>query len=137
MPGDSPSALGTAQGSETVLVVDDEAIVLSVTARLLARLGYRVLTANSGREAIEEYRRNRETIAAVIVDLFMPDADGAEVMAELKAIDPSVKMLLASGCTEGHAAERAKAHGLAGVVCKPYDIATLSRELRSALDRPA
>ncbi|MBW2449135.1 MAG: response regulator, partial [Deltaproteobacteria bacterium] len=91
------SADKIAHGTETILLVDDEDMIVDVSRKLLEKLGYTVLTAVSGREAIEMYQKHLKKIALVIVDMIMPGLDGGETYDELKKIDPDIKVLLASG----------------------------------------
>jgi CheY-like chemotaxis protein/anti-sigma regulatory factor (Ser/Thr protein kinase) len=86
--------------SQTVLLVDDEPLVLRAGTRMLQTLGCSVLSARNGREAIETFKSNRDAIGLVILDLIMPEMDGTETLAQLKAIAPSVPVLLASGYTQ-------------------------------------
>jgi two-component system, cell cycle sensor histidine kinase and response regulator CckA len=80
-------------GSGTVLLVDDEETVLSVTAELIRRLGYTVLCARSGREALEIFARERDRIDVVILDMIMPEMGGGEVFDQLRRANPRVKVL--------------------------------------------
>jgi len=83
-------------GSETVLLVDDEERVLDVTREILEKTGYQVLTARSGREAVEVYEKNLPHIALVILDMIMPDMGGEATFRRLKDLHPEVKVLLSS-----------------------------------------
>ncbi|MEJ2164616.1 MAG: PAS domain S-box protein [Desulfobacterales bacterium] len=127
---DEPEILS---GSETILLVDDEQLIIDVGGKLLQRMGYRVLTAGHGDQAIEIYRRNKDAIALVILDLIMPQVGGGEVYDRLKEIDPQVKVLLSSGYSvDGQAAEILK-RGCNGFIQKPFRPEALSQKIRAIL----
>jgi CheY-like chemotaxis protein len=95
-----------ARGRKTILLVDDEDMVLAVGAQLLERLGYTVFSASSGREAIDLFQKKANAIDLVILDIVMPIMSGSEVYDRLKAIDPRIKVLLSSGYSiDGQARE--------------------------------
>jgi signal transduction histidine kinase/CheY-like chemotaxis protein len=122
-------------GSETVLLVDDEQLVIDVGGELLKRMGYRVLTAGHGNQAIEIYRQNKGAIAIVILDLIMPQVSGGEVYDRLKQIDPQVKVLLSSGYSvDGQASEILK-RGCNGFIQKPFRPDALSKKIRAILSQ--
>ena len=111
--------------SETVLVIDDEDIVRSIAKGVLSRCGLEVLTANGGVEGIDVFRRKQREISLVVLDLTMPDLSGEEVLRELQAIRPDVKVLLSSGYSEVEIKARFSGKRLAGFVQKPYTAAAL------------
>jgi two-component system, cell cycle sensor histidine kinase and response regulator CckA len=119
-------------GSGVVLFVDDEETLRALGSRMLERLGYQVITACDGREAVEIYRARRSEIDLVILDLTMPHLDGGQAFGELRSIDPNVRVILASGYTPEDVASRIGADALAGVLQKPYTLSRL-RDLLSAL----
>jgi two-component system cell cycle sensor histidine kinase/response regulator CckA len=120
-------------GTETVLIVDDEKLVLDVGRQMLIKLGYHVLVANSGAEAIEIYRENRESIRIVILDMIMPKMGGNETFDHLKAINSNVRVLLSSGYSiNGEATEILK-KGCHGFIQKPFNLEQLSRKMRETL----
>ncbi|MBL0715513.1 MAG: PAS domain S-box protein, partial [Desulfosarcina sp.] len=84
-------------GSETILLVDDESMIVEVGEKMLQKFGYEVLVARSGKEAVDIYRNARDRIAIVILDMIMPEWDGGQNFDELTKIDPAVKVLLSSG----------------------------------------
>jgi CheY-like chemotaxis protein len=123
----------TVAGSGTVLLVDDEEIVREVGGSMLERLGYRVLSAGGGREAIEVFRREKDRIDLVILDLIMPGIGGGETFDRLKQIDPNVRVLLASGYSiDGKAGEILR-RGCRGFIQKPFTIDQLSEKIRDIL----
>ena len=121
-------------GYETVLLVDDEQVVLEVAGGMLTSLGYTVIAAINGKDAIEAYEKERDTIDMVILDMIMPGLSGRETCNRLKAIDPSVKILLSSGYNvDGQATEILKI-GCNGFIQKPFDMRRLSRKIREILN---
>ena len=124
------------KGSGTILLVDDEDSVRSVAGRILAHLGYRTLLASNGFEALEIYRRERDRIDLVILDMIMPDMEGLEISRKLKEIDPAVKILLSSGDSLNGEAQKVLEAGARGFIQKPYRIATLSRQIAEILGAP-
>jgi len=128
------SADKIAHGTETILLVDDEDMIVDVSRKLLEKLGYTVLTAVSGREAIEMYQKHLKKIALVIVDMIMPGLDGGETYDELKKIDPDIKVLLASGYSIDGQAQDILYRGCNGFIQKPFNIKRLSHKVRTVLD---
>jgi PAS domain S-box-containing protein len=120
-------------GSETVLLVDDEELILDVGVQMLKKMGYRVLTASHGDQAIEIYRRNKEPIAIVILDLVMPQISGGEIYDRLKAIDSNVKVLLSSGYSVDGQATEILNRGCDGFIQKPFRLDELSKKIRTIL----
>jgi two-component system cell cycle sensor histidine kinase/response regulator CckA len=118
--------------ASTVLVVDDEPDVRAVTSRLLARLGYRVLTAAGGPVALDMYRAHASEIAVVLLDLTMPQMSGKEVFGALRQIDAGVRVVMMSGYTP----EEMRAHfteaSPAGFLQKPFTPALLHELVRKA-----
>ena len=117
------------EGSGTVLLVDDEEIILSVAEEMIQTLGYNVLTAANGQAAIAIYEAEKDTIGLVVLDLIMPGMGGGDVFDRLKAIDPEVKVLLSSGYSiDGQAAAIMKRGGR-GFIQKPFSIQELSQKI--------
>ncbi|MCP5104586.1 MAG: response regulator, partial [bacterium] len=85
------------KGRETILMVDDEDFVLDVGVEMLGEMGYTVLAAAGGKEALEVFQKNRERIDMVILDMIMPEIGGGETFNRLKKLDPGIKVLLSSG----------------------------------------
>jgi len=125
------------KGTETILIVDDEDIVLDVGVEVLKTLGYRVLAARSGPEAIEIYRQKAGEIDMVILDMIMPEMGGGRVFDAMKGINPSVKVLLASGYSLNGQASNILSRGCRGFIQKPFSIIDLSRKIREVLGKPA
>ena len=122
-----------AKNTETVLFVDDEDIVRDVGKKIMGRMGYDVILACSGKEAIEVYQERHGDIDVVILDLVMPDMQGGEAFDELRAINEEVKVLLSSGYgLEGEAQEIMR-RGCNGFMQKPFNMRELSVKLREIL----
>jgi two-component system, cell cycle sensor histidine kinase and response regulator CckA len=130
---DSP--LEMVKRSGTVLLVDDEEMIIQVGGEILERIGYRVLSANSGEKALELFKSCTEPIDLVILDMIMPEMSGAEVFYRLREIDPRAKVLLSSGYSmEGQARELLK-KGCMGFIQKPYSMSDLSRKVKDAIEQ--
>lgn len=128
------STTATAQeGSETVLLVDDEPMIIDIGQEILTLLGYNVLTAASGREALEVYSANRDKIDLVIIDMIMPEIGGGELYDRLKQIHPAVRVLLCSGYSIDGQAREILDRGCKGFIQKPYNVSQLSIKIREAL----
>ena len=85
------------EGNGTILIVDDEEMVLNVGTELVKHMGYDVLEARSGKEAIEVYKKNKCKVDMVVLDMIMPDMDGGRAYEQMKEINPDVKVILTSG----------------------------------------
>ena len=112
------------KGAGTVLLVDDEETVRGIGAEMLKELGFNVVTANDGREAIEAYKA-KEVISFVILDLTMPHMDGEHCFRELRTLNPKVKVIMSSGFSELEVTQKFVGKGLAGFIQKPYKLSTL------------
>ncbi len=121
-------------GVETILVVDDEIPILEVAQDLLSQYGYRVLTASSGKAALDIYRDQRGEIELVILDLGMPGMGGDQCLEELMKLDPEVKIIIASGYPVEDRIEELADKGVAGFIGKPYRLAGLLQKVREVLD---
>jgi PAS domain S-box-containing protein len=132
---DAPRAAGILKGSECLLLVDDEELILEPGKTILEEMGYRVLTARSGAEAVQVYRSHGHEIDLVILDMIMPGLSGAKVYAQLRAIRPDVKVLLASGYEMDHQARELLEQGCSDFIHKPFDVVLLSRRLRELLEK--
>jgi len=116
----APAPASTWRGSGTVLIVDDEETVRAVASRLLGGFGFEVVVTTSGREAVASFREDPGKFCAVLLDLTMPEMSGADTFAELRRLDPAVKVVLMSGFTEQDAVARFHKNDLAGFVSKPF-----------------
>lgn len=122
------------RGTEKILVVDDEEAVRIVIQRSLEHLGYKVMVANNGLEAIEIYRLNPKNFDLVIIDMIMPLMSGDELFEKLKEINPQVAVMLASGYSSDARARAILDHGGLGFIQKPFAIEELAQEVRRCLD---
>jgi PAS domain S-box-containing protein len=121
-------------GTETVLLVDDEEMILAVAADMLKTLGYRVISARGGQAALSLYVEKGKQIDLVLLDLIMPDRSGKETFAQLKALNPQVRVLLSSGYSIDGEAAAIMQQGCGGFIQKPFDLKQLSNKLREVLD---
>jgi PAS domain S-box-containing protein len=118
----------------TILVVDDEAIVRNVTARLLKSFGFETLLARDGSEGLAQFEQHLPEVRAVLLDLTMPGLDGQAVFQKLRDLRPDVPVLLMSGYNEQEAISRFESKGLAGFLQKPFTVEKLAAKLRSILE---
>lgn len=120
-------------GNETILLVDDEEIILEVGSELLKSLGYTVITAENGKKALEVFRSRPTEIALVVLDMVMPEMGGSDVFDQLKGIKSDVKVLLSSGYSLNGQASAILQRGCAGFIQKPFHIRQLSKKIRDVL----
>jgi PAS domain S-box-containing protein len=116
-----------------ILVVDDEQLVLTVARAALERAGCQVTLASSGPEAIEFLRSSEEGYSLIVLDLSMPGMSGIETLAELRALNPAVPILLASGYSEAEMRQRAEGLTVSGFVQKPFTSKNLREKILSHL----
>ncbi len=121
------------RASGIALVVDDEEPVRRVASRILEYMGFEVLTAEDGREAVAIFESRHRDIRFVLLDMMMPRMGGDRVFTELRRIDPEVCVVLTSGYNEQDAVDRFVGRGLAGFIQKPYRKEDLERMVREAL----
>ncbi|HEV8375854.1 MAG TPA: CHASE domain-containing protein, partial [Candidatus Polarisedimenticolia bacterium] len=120
-------------GNGTILVVDDDEAVRSVATAFLNELGYRVLTACDGAEAVETYRIQRQGIDLVIIDMMMPKLGGRECFRALKEINPRLRAVLSTGYDFNAAVQEILDEGMNGFIQKPYQMRQLSEVVSAAL----
>jgi CheY-like chemotaxis protein len=119
--------------STTILLVDDEKMVVEVTRELLESLGYRVYAAGSGQEALALYMEKRDEIDLVILDMIMPGISGGETFDRLKELNPDIRVLLSSGYSINGEAKDILDRGCNGFLQKPFHLEKLSRKVREIL----
>jgi len=121
-------------GTETILFADDEELVLDVGTEMMKNLGYTVIAARGGKQAVELYRKHKDTIELVILDVVMPDLSGLEACEQIRTINPQAKVILASGYGLDRDIEAKINQGMATFIQKPFDLKNLSQEIRSVLE---
>ena len=126
-PSPSPSR------SDILLLVDDEATVRDTASKLLARIGYEVLCAADGEQAIALFREQAAHISGVILDLTMPHLDGVQTLAQLRTIRADIPVLISSGYSEQDVLRRFAGLQVSGFISKPYTLATLQAALSQGL----
>jgi two-component system cell cycle sensor histidine kinase/response regulator CckA len=129
-PGDSEKV--APKGSERVLIVDDEDSVRLIMEKSLEHLGYSVVSATNGRDALELFNQGRYSL--VVLDMIMPGMAGDELFEHLQQIDPSVRVLIASGYASDGRIRKMLADGARGFIQKPFAIEELAEEVRRCLD---
>ena len=122
------------EGRETVLLVDDEDMIIDVGTRMLQKLGYQVFIARDGKEAIEVFKKHPEEIDLVVLDMIMPRMGGGETYDRIKQIKPDVKVLLSSGFSINGQASEILNRGCNGFIQKPFNLQNLSQNLREILE---
>ena len=131
VPAPAPPAW---RGEGTILVVDDEASIRAGASQVLEHEGFTVLMAADGHEAVAVFREHAETVRAVLLDLTMPDMDGATTARALRQIRPDVRVILSSGYTGEEATRQFTERDLAGFLQKPYALKALIAAVRGALE---
>ncbi|NIA19947.1 MAG: transporter substrate-binding domain-containing protein [Xanthomonadaceae bacterium] len=121
------------RGSGTILLVDDEETLRALGKEMLENLGFTVLLAEDGEQALEVYRRHMTEIKCVILDLTMPHMGGEQAFRELRQLNKDIKVIIASGYSESDIKEKFLGKGLAGVLQKPYLLTDLQNILRSII----
>jgi CheY-like chemotaxis protein len=132
--GEEANALLT--GGETILLVDDEPMILDVGMQMIQKLGYTVHVAESGTKALELYLKHNDRIQLIILDMIMPEMSGDETFNRLRSINAAVKVLLSSGYSINGEASKILERGCNGFIQKPFNLIELSRKIREILDSP-
>jgi len=135
IPSELPFEEGEIRGGhETILLIEDEPIVLELGRQMLQSLGYHVLTARDGYEGVTLYATWHSQIDLIMLDVVMPRMSGHEAFHQLRCINPNAKILLITGYSPEHVAAELLAQGALGVIQKPYERRELARAVRQALD---
>ena len=121
--------------AKTVLLVDDEEIVLGVGKQMLEKLGFSVLTAKNGKEALNVYKINQNDIDFVVLDMIMPDMGAADTYAGLQSINPVIKVLLSSGYGVDQQTSELLSRGCSGFIQKPFSMQSLSEKIEEILTK--
>ena len=128
-----PPPEGILKGPETILLVDDEPYILDVGVKMLEKMGYTVLKACCGEDAVRVFTDAHQQIDLVILDMIMPDIGGGEVFDRMRVVKPTIKVLLASGYSMGDAAVIIE-RGCNGFIQKPFGMEKLSHAIREVID---
>lgn len=129
--GHARSPAGKAHG--TILLVDDDEMILDVMSEMLALAGYTVVTANSGSSALDTYRNRSTAIDLVLLDIIMPELNGDVVFEKLKQINPNIKVICLSGYCADHTVEKMLAGGCCGYFPKPINFTELSNQIHNII----
>jgi DNA-binding response OmpR family regulator len=121
-------------GSETILLVDDEASVAGLAIEILKKSGYTVLVAPDGETALRIYGKERKRIALVLLDLIMPGMGGSRCLEELLRMNPEIRVIVASGVVADGYRQEVLDAGARDFLQKPYEMNELVRRVRSVLD---
>ena len=134
VPGKEARKKADYRGVETILLVDDEVDILDIGQNTLEQFGYTALMARSGEEAVETYARRGRDIDLVILDLGMPGMGGERCLQELLKMNPSVKVLIASGYAATQTVQAILRAGATGFMAKPYRLEDMLKKVREVLD---
>jgi PAS domain S-box-containing protein len=121
-------------GKETILIVDDEKMIIEVGREMLTAMGYIVITAEDGEKALDIVKSGKHEIDLVILDMIMPRLSGSETFTQLRNIDPELKIILSSGYSIDGEASDIMNKGCNGFVQKPFGMDILSNKIREVLD---
>jgi len=132
-PSSSITAPTPWRGAGTILIVDDEETIRETASAMLEEIGFDILTASDGLEGVATYRQHQQKIVAVLLDMTMPNLDGAGCFHALKQINPQVKVILSSGYNEQDSTQKFDNQELAGFIQKPYWPQALESTLRKVL----
>ncbi len=116
-------------GTEAVLLVDDEEIVVGVGKQMLQKLGYTVLVARNGQEAVDVCKSNPDEVGLVLLDMIMPGMEAGETYDQLKSINPAIKVLLSSGYSLDQNAAAIIERGCNGFIQKPFNMKNLQEKI--------
>ena len=130
---DNKSSENEWKGIGTILIADDEETICAIGKYMLEQVGFNVLTAFDGIEAVNTFREHADEIVCVILDLTMPHLSGEEVFKKINAIKPGIKVILSSGYDEQDAMKRFSSKEIAGFVQKPYAFDLLKEKLKNIL----
>jgi DNA-binding NtrC family response regulator len=141
LEGSQPENLNLGQeehlnGTERILVVDDEKLLLEFMGELLSRFGYTPLFAENGECALEILKAEVGRIDMVMLDLHMPGMGGFRCLEEMLGMDPTLKVLIASGYAATKKVNEARKIGAAGFIAKPYKHTQMLQKIREILDEP-
>ena len=124
----------SSEKEKTILLIDDEEMVINISEMMLKRLGYRVLKAHSGYEGLQLFEENKSKIDLIISDLEMPKMNGEEVMDKIREIDPQIKVMLSSGALTDADEKNVVNKGFNGFIKKPYNMNTLCEKMAEIIN---
>ncbi|MFN3396817.1 MAG: response regulator, partial [Thermodesulfovibrionales bacterium] len=116
-----------------ILLVDDEEMIRDVGRSIIESLGYRVITASNGKEAVEIYKDKGKEISLIIMDMVMPVMDGMTAFREIKRINPNAKVIISSGYSADKM-DILEKEGFAGLINKPYRLSDVAETIRKVLE---
>ena len=123
----------TAQEQKTILVVEDDDMLLELVASVLEENGYLVLKAEDGLQAVEQYTQHHHRIAVVLTDMGLPHLGGWEAFLKMKEVDPHVKTIMASGFFDPHLRAEMVSAGAVDFVQKPYVMNEVLQKIQEAI----
>lgn len=121
-------------GSETILIVDDQETIWDFLIEALQMLGYSVLLAENGIDAVEIYEANPGAVDLVLMDMIMPKLGGSQAFVKIREIDPQAKILLSSGFVNEEDIQHLLNQGACGFLSKPHRLPVVVKAIRDALD---
>ena len=122
------------RGDGTILVVDDEQQVRTITELMLAQFGFRVLTAEDGAAGVKTFAEHADEIDLVVMDLTMPKLSGEQAFVEMRKRRPDARIVLTSGYNESEAVGRLASSGVTAFLQKPFELEQLLTTVRKALE---
>ena len=122
------------QGNETILIVDDQETIWDFLIEALQMLGYSVLLAENGSDAVDIYEANPGAIDLVLMDMIMPKLGGSQAFVKIREIDPEAKILLSSGFVNEEDIQHLLKQGACGFLSKPHRLPVVVKAIREALD---
>ena len=132
--GENPVAAAPEQGSETILVAEDDPSVRNMVNMVLTKFGYRVILAENGQDVVDSFTANQENVGLVLMDIIMPKKNGIEAFAEIRKLQPEAKVLFTSGYTSDFIQSRGMEEGVE-LLMKPVQPVQLLRKVREVLER--
>ena len=131
---EQPVQLKMKAGSETILLVDDESMIIEVGRAMLEKLGYRVIVCDSGQDAVETIKSQGTRIDLVLLDMIMPGMDGGKTFDRIRELQPDMPVMLSSGYAINGKATQIMRRGCNGFIQKPFNLSELSEKIRQVLD---
>ena len=122
-------------GSETILVAEDDSIIRKLAGTVLGELGYTVILAEDGDDAVQKFNANKDVIRLVILDMIMPGKNGKEAYDAIRALNPNIRVLFASGYTADILDNKDMLNAHYDFVMKPLSPIDLLKRIRDSLDR--